>query len=325
MPIALVTASHSPLMGVNQPAAGVVAAVDAEFARARAFIERFAPDVVVCFAPDHYNGVFYDLMPPFAIGRQARSVGDWGTQAGDLRVDRELADALVRHLLDSGVDVAVSERLHVDHGFAQPLELLCGGITAVPVVPVFVNSVAMPLAPMRRIRLLGSSIGELLARWDERVLLLGSGGLSHDPPIPQLAGAAPEVAESLIAGRHPAADSRDARERRVRAAGEAMGAGTSDRQDLNPEWDRAFLSLLAQDRLSELEGWSTAETARVAGNSAHEVRTWVAAYSALRAAGGPYRVESSFYEPIPEWIAGFAITTATPHGPERDPNPSTDD
>src|SRR4051812_45391816 len=100
-------------MGLNQPASAVVDAVDAAFARARDFIADFAPDVVVCFAPDHYNGVFYELMPPFAIGRQARSVGDWGTPSGPVLVHRPLADALVSHLLDADVDVAVSERLHV--------------------------------------------------------------------------------------------------------------------------------------------------------------------------------------------------------------------
>ncbi|WP_199435246.1 3-carboxyethylcatechol 2,3-dioxygenase [Qaidamihabitans albus] len=311
MPVALVTASHSPLMGINQPAPEVVAAVDAEFARARAFIERFAPEVAVCFAPDHYNGVFYELMPPFAIGRQARSVGDWGTQAGEVLVHRPLADALAAHVLESDVDIAVSERLHVDHGFAQPLQLLVGGITEMPVVPVFVNSVAVPLAPMRRVRRLGATIGDLLAGRPERILLIGSGGLSHDPPVPQLAGAAPEVAETLIAGRNPPPERRAAREHRVKEAGVALAAGASTCRDLNPVWDREFLSLLAEDRLPDVDAWSTEEVARVAGNSAHEVRTWVAAYAALRAAG-QYHVESTFYKPIPEWIAGFGITTARP-------------
>lgn len=47
------------------------------------------------------------------------------------------------------------------------------------------------------------------------------------------------------------------------------------------------------------------------GGSAHEVRTWIAAYAAL-AATGSYTMTSRFYEPVPEWIAGFSITTATP-------------
>jgi 2,3-dihydroxyphenylpropionate 1,2-dioxygenase len=45
------------------------------------------------------------------------------------------------------------------------------------------------------------------------------------------------------------------------------------------------------------------------GNSAHEVRTWIAAYASL-AATGPYEPRSRFHEPIPERIAEFTVTTA---------------
>jgi 2,3-dihydroxyphenylpropionate 1,2-dioxygenase len=55
---------------------------------------------------------------------------------------------------------------------------------------------------------------------------------------------------------------------------------------------------------------------QVAGHSAHEVRTWIAAYSAL-AAAGHYTVQFSYYRPIPEYIAGFGITTAVPTDPQR--------
>ena len=51
--------------------------------------------------------------------------------------------------------------------------------------------------------------------------------------------------------------------------------------------------------------------AHEAGNSAHEVRTWVAAFAAL-AAQGPYGTENRFYRAAPELIAGFAVRTAVP-------------
>ena len=51
--------------------------------------------------------------------------------------------------------------------------------------------------------------------------------------------------------------------------------------------------------------------AHEAGNSAHEVRTWVAAFAAL-AAQGTYRTEHRFYRAAPELIAGFAVRTAVP-------------
>ena len=51
--------------------------------------------------------------------------------------------------------------------------------------------------------------------------------------------------------------------------------------------------------------------AHEAGNSAHEVRTWVAAFAAL-AAQGSYVTENRFYRAAPELIAGFAVRTAVP-------------
>ena len=82
-------------------------------------------------------------------------------------------------------------------------------------------------------------------------------------------------------------------------------------QPLNPDFDRAFLELLDSDRLAETDSWTNSWIAAEAGNSAHEIRTWVAAFGALSAAG-PYRTAPRYYRPAPELIAGFAIRTAVP-------------
>jgi 2,3-dihydroxyphenylpropionate 1,2-dioxygenase len=304
--------SHSPLMYVTEPAPGVRARVDKAFENARAFAQHFAPDLVLAFAPDHYNGFLYDVMPPFCVGATATSIGDYGTAAGPLRVDHEVAWILAQAALDADVDVALSEQMHVDHGVTQPLEILFGAIDAVPVIPVFINCLAVPLGPVRRARLLGRALGRAALALDRRVLFLGSGGLSHDPPVPSLRGAAPEVAATLISGgRNLTVEQRAARQDRVIEAGRAFAAGDADAiQPLNPEWDANFLAILTSGQLERFDEMSTDSFATQAGNSSHEARTSIAAYAALHAAG-PYRVASSFYEPIPEWIAGFAITTAS--------------
>ncbi len=69
------------------------------------------------------------------------------------------------------------------------------------------------------------------------------------------------------------------------------------------------MRIMAAGTLEEVDAWSPDQMALDAGNSAHEVRTWLAAFSALRAAGD-YTVTSSFYRPIPEFIAGFGVMTA---------------
>jgi len=310
MPLALCTLSHSPLMKGNPPPADVADAVGEALERARELVATYDPDLVVLFAPDHYNGVFYDLMPPFCIGAEATSVGDYGSEAGPLDVDRDAARRLIEHVLDSGIDVAQSERMTVDHGFVQPLELLFGSLRAKRVVPVFLNCVAEPLGPMARIRLLGEAIGRAASELDRRVLLVGSGGLSHDPPVPRLGEVGPEIAERLIAGRNLTPEQRAVREQRVLDAGRAFAAGTATIAPLNPTWDQEFMALLAAGDVRAIDAWSNAEVAALAGHSGHEVRTWVAAYAALSTAG-PYDVTHSFYRPIPEWIAGFGITNAS--------------
>jgi 2,3-dihydroxyphenylpropionate 1,2-dioxygenase len=312
MPSALVTMSHSPLMDFTEPAAATRERVDAAFDGARAFIAQFSPELVVMFGPDHYNGFFYDMMPPFCIGAAAESVGDYDTASGPLSVDHDAAWHLVRAALDAGIDVTLSERMYVDHGFSQPLEVLLGGIDRVPLVPVFINCVAQPLGPVRRSRLLGHAIGQAAATLGRRVLFIASGGLSHDPPVPTLEGASPEVAAQLISeGRHLTPEQRAGRQMRVIQAGRDYAAGVSTMQPLNPQWDQNLLAALASGDLEQIDSWSTDWFTEQAGHSAHESRTSIAAYAALGATG-PYRVHSSFYEPIPDWIAGFAVTTALP-------------
>jgi 2,3-dihydroxyphenylpropionate 1,2-dioxygenase len=309
MTAAAVGLSHSPLIGANDPAPDVVAAVDAAVAEARSFVQDFDPELVVLYAPDHYNGFFYKEMPPFCLATEAHAVGDFGSAAGPLSVDTEAARVLARGVLERGVDLTVSARMTVDHGFVQPLEVLFGGIDTVPVVPVFVNGVATPLGPVGRIRALGTAIGEAAAALDRRVLFLASGGLSHDPPVPVLEGAPPRVADALIEGRPPTPEQRARSEQRVVQAGRDYAAGSSAMIPINPEWDNLVLDTLAKGALSEVDSWSTEWMGAQGGGSAHEVRTWIAAFASL-AAVGDYRLASRFYRPIPEWIAGFAVVTA---------------
>ncbi|GAA1996862.1 3-carboxyethylcatechol 2,3-dioxygenase [Microbacterium pumilum] len=312
MAVATLTMSHSPLLDFVDPPQDVTDDVEGAFAHARAFAEEFAPDLVISFAPDHYNGFFYDIMPSFAVGLEAESIGDFGTHAGRLSVESITAASLAQYVLNKDVDLTVSLDMQVDHGAVQPLEIVFGGIDRVPVIPIFINSVAPPFGPVRRVRRLGAAIGSFVKEHlsDRRVLLVGSGGLSHEPPVPQIATADAALRASLLGGgRNLSPEGRAAREERVITAAHAFAAGTSTLKPLAPEWDRAFLDLITDGRLEDLDAWTPDEMTEVAGNSSHEVRTWIAAYSAL-AEFGPYSVDYAFYRPIPEYIAGFGVTTA---------------
>jgi 2,3-dihydroxyphenylpropionate 1,2-dioxygenase len=310
--LALLATSHSPLLQHAELDAQVSAELEAAFGEARKFVHVFDPDVIVNFAPDHYNGFFYRLMPAFCIGYAAESIGDYGSQAGRLDVPEDVARTLAEAVIGDGIDLAVSLDMQVDHGAVQPMEILYGDIRAKPFVPIFINSVAPPFTPIQRIRLLGEAIGRHLATLERKVLLIASGGLSHDPPVPRLATATPAQRRMLMGDGGPLSpEAREARQQRVIDTAREFAAGTATIQDLAPEWDCTLLEILASGDLTPLDAWTPEEMTRIAGNSAHEVRTWIAAYAALGATG-PYSVHYSYYRPIRELIAGFGLTTATP-------------
>ena len=311
MPHTLLAMSHSPLLHHVQPSPEVKAEVDAGFAAAREFVLDYDPDLIINFGPDHYNGFFYNLMPAFSVGYDAISIGDYGSQAGPLNVPTDLARAMGKAVIESGVDTAISLLMEVDHGAIQPLEIIFGDIAAKPVIPVFINSVAPPFTPIARVRALGKAIGAWASTLDEKVLFIASGGLSHDPPVPRIMEATPEQRAMLMGGgRHPTPEARAARQQRVIDTAHKFVAGDADIMDLAPEWDRELMEILASGDLTPLDGWEPEWMETIAGHSAHEVRTWIAAYSALGAIGA-YTVQYSYYRPIKEYIAGFGITTAT--------------
>jgi 2,3-dihydroxyphenylpropionate 1,2-dioxygenase len=303
--------SHSPLLELSQPTPELAADVESAFRAARTFITDYDPELVVMFGPDHYNGFFYELMPQFCVGLAATSVGDFGSTPGPLDVPRDIAESLAQAALDAGVDLAVSLRMEVDHGMVQPLEILFGGLAAVPVVPIFINSVAPPFTPVHRVRTLGTAVGHHLSALDKRILLIGSGGLSHEPPVPTLETAPAHVVEGLIAGRHPSKETTAKRRANVIESARRFAAGEGNLKALNPEWDKTFLDQLAANDLDSIGRYTNDSIKELGGQSGQEIRNWIAAYSAL-ATVGPYDIRYRYYRPIPEFIAGFSVTTASP-------------
>ena len=305
--------SHTPLLGLNPVAPAVEHELQAAIAAARAQVLALAPELVVLVAPDHYNGFFNELMPPFCIGTQARAVGDYLSPAGALNVDADAALALATHLMDEDFDLAVSRRMVVDHGFAQALQLLWGGLDTPPVLPIFMNAVAQPGIPrLRRCRALGEAIGRFLDGQSRSVLLIASGGLSHEPPVPTLAHPDAAVRERITVRAVPTQAERDAKTRRVMAAGVALAAGDTSLKPLNPSWDRRWMDAMAEGgaALDALCSLSEPGIAQEAGLSAHESKTWLVARSALRP-GRPVACSLRHYQAIPEYIAGYGLMLLT--------------
>ena len=196
MTTSLICASHSPLLYCYAKPPTDWDALQSAYQKREAAAKAFDADLVIGFGADHFNGFFLKLMPSFCIGLNATAVGDIGGFAGQLNVPTNLATEMVNILRANDIDPASSTNMTIDHGLSQTINNMLGGLDVKPVIPVFINAIAEPYVPFRRTRLMGEAIGNFVANLDQRVLLLASGGMSHNPRryYPEIVKGTPEVA-----------------------------------------------------------------------------------------------------------------------------------
>ncbi|MBI5269427.1 MAG: protocatechuate 3,4-dioxygenase [Burkholderiales bacterium] len=144
------------------------------------------PDVVVVVYNDHGLNFFLDKMPTFAVGAAPEYLNadeGWGIpQVPAFRGEQDLSWHLIESLVADEFDLTTCQEMVVDHAFTLPMALLWPDQAwPVRVVPVCINTVQLPLPSARRCYALGEAIGRAVRRWpaDQRVLVLGTGGLSH--------------------------------------------------------------------------------------------------------------------------------------------------
>ena len=310
MPVSLVCMSHSPLMmGALPPSdRSQEEAFFNAVGEAARWIESREPELIAVFGPDHFAGLFYDLMPGFVIAGAANGGCDWGLEPGPLDVPGDIAMACFRHLSAEGFDPAFSYDMRVDHGVTIPLVKLTGALAAYPVLPVVVNCAAVTRPGFRRVRELGAAVGRFLAGLDKRVVVVGSGGLSHDPPTPAVDLDDEKVVARVVRRNTPTREEFERREARVVEAAKAMCRGEGPILPPSEAFDRRFLKHWTAGELEAFDGWSDEEMDREGGFGGHEVRCWVAAAAAWAAAsGGAPEPALDYYDIIPEWITGMAV------------------
>lgn len=161
----------------------------AEFARR---MDELKPDVVIGVANDHLLNFPMSSVPDFCIGLAEHWQGpapwfrDWlNVPDYQIRGYRELGRALVRESARAGINHAFAEELLFDDNWSVPLKFLFPRYD-VRFVPIHMNTVVPPMPSAARCLDVGAQIARIVAAFpsDERVLLMATGGLSHDPGGP---------------------------------------------------------------------------------------------------------------------------------------------
>ncbi len=155
------------------------------FGKAREWLESAKPDAVVVVYNDHGLQFFLDKLPTFAIGAadEYRNADEgWGLPTlPPYRGDAAFSWHLIESLVSEEFDLTTCQEMLVDHAFTVPLKLLWPGACPVITVPVTTNTIQHPLPTPARCIKFGRALGRAIASYpqDMKVLILGTGGLSH--------------------------------------------------------------------------------------------------------------------------------------------------
>jgi len=156
------------------------------FPPVREWIGREKPDVVVFFYNDHGLNFFLDKMPIFGVGAASEYLSEdegWGIPTTPpFKGDPELSWHIINGIVADGFDPVMCQEMTVDHAITNPMLLMYPDSNwPVRIVPIAINSIQHPLPGPKRCYDLGKAVGRAIESYEgnARVLVLGSGGLSH--------------------------------------------------------------------------------------------------------------------------------------------------
>ncbi len=153
----------------------------------RDWVRDAEPDVCIVVYNDHASAFSLEVIPTFAIGVAAEfppaDEGYGPRQVPNVTGHPELAWHLAESLILDEFDMTIVNEMPVDHGLTVPLSVMYDQPDEWPcrVVPLCVNVIQYPAPLGRRCYRLGQAIRRAVDAFpgDERVLILGTGGMSH--------------------------------------------------------------------------------------------------------------------------------------------------
>jgi 2,3-dihydroxyphenylpropionate 1,2-dioxygenase len=315
MQFMMVCASHSPLYYAPGRVSANVSAVREAVAAERKRVEDFNPTLIILFGGDHYGGHQMASMPAFCVGVEATAIADVGGTPGRLNVPRDIAVRAVNALRYDNIDVGVSYAMDVDHGFSLPLENLAGELDRYPVLPIFVSCIQPPFVPFHRARALGEAVGRFAKTLnEERILFIGTGGLSHDPEFlfPSIDDVSDEWRPYILNGKRQTDVPQqlwidwEITEHHKASFMLIDDAVPIETYGIKQEWDKAFLETFCRGDMTAFDNWSPADVIEATGIGTMEILSWITAAAAMKAATGE-NPRAAFYNPCREIGVGFGI------------------
>lgn len=151
------------------------------------------PDVIVLFSNDHLLNWPINNTPEYTVGIGAEHVGpaDWYDEWLALEKYRIPGHpAIARYLVNEGarrrLAFAYLREMQFDDGVSVPMHYL-NPDGAIPLVPVTMNCTVPPIPTPERAYQVGTTLREMLLAYpgSERVAVIATGGLSHEPGGPR--------------------------------------------------------------------------------------------------------------------------------------------
>lgn len=175
--------------------------IDSGFAALRSALAEARPDALIIIGDDQAEVFGPPINPTLAVFCGEKVTGNTMPRFRDqpgidqnvvLECHAELGHDLTAGLIERGFDPAIMTELRplsqpegIGHAFTRPAHALGLAEAGIPVIPVFINSYHEPLPSAQRCYDLGRAIREIADSRPERIAILGSGGLSHDPRGPR--------------------------------------------------------------------------------------------------------------------------------------------
>jgi len=157
-------------------------------------LEAAKPDVILAFSNDHLLNWPINNIPELTVGIGEEHVGpadwydEWLGMTDKYRIPGNAK--LARYIVNEGARRRIAfsylRDMQFDDGFSVPMHYL-NPYSAIPLVPISLNCTVPPIPLPERAYQVGTALCAMVKAYPgaERVAVLGTGGLSHEPGGPR--------------------------------------------------------------------------------------------------------------------------------------------